>query len=68
MSNDGDRLDTTVNHGQTSARPGAHKEVGTEEEASKKRINQLKRTHALKGALFLSLWFVLIIFSKIRNE
>jgi hypothetical protein len=68
MSNDAGRLDTTVNHGQSSTRTAAHEEKGAEEEASKKGIAQFKKTHALKGVLFLSLWFVPVIFPTTTNE
>jgi hypothetical protein len=59
MSNDAARLALfNGQNRQATARPAAHPETGTREEAGQTRIAQFKKSHALNGALLLWLLYV----------
>lgn len=59
MSNDEDRLETLDGrNGFASSFPAARSEVWTEEAQVRRRTAKFKKSHALYGILFLTLWCV----------
>ena len=60
MSTDGVRIALSDEHiKQASAHPSAHQDDRTGGEATKRRVTQFKKSHALNGALFFALWCVI---------